>query len=90
MMVMQSVAGNIGVVMMVQGRRGRMCRMSRMICAANVADVARNRHTDDEERERERREAPDHLKSVYRILKVTYRRRARQASGRRFAVTEGG
>jgi hypothetical protein len=64
MMVMQHLAGAVGMVMMVRSRRGRVGRMSRMICAENVADVARNRHTGDDERECEGEEAPTHLRSV--------------------------
>jgi hypothetical protein len=67
MMVMHSLAGDVGVMMMVPDRRGCMCRMARMICAPNVADVARDRHCDDDKREREGQEAPGHLDSVYRI-----------------------
>jgi hypothetical protein len=65
MMVMQRLAGKVGVVMMVRSRRSQVDRMSRVVCAKSVADVARDGRTEDDERKCEGQQTPNHLGRVY-------------------------
>lgn len=76
---------SVAVVVMTRRRRGRLGRMCRVICATNVADVARDRPTGDDERECEGEEAPTHLlASISNSCGFLSK-----ASGRPFATVDG-
>lgn len=63
MMLVYGECSRVAVVMMVRHRRRRLDRMSGMVYAKNVADIARDRPTYDGGGERECEEAT-HLQAV--------------------------